>query len=86
MELKINGVSRFNVPDYNFVYNILYDYTQGGDALKRRQTGGENADPSCKHYLIGNQIIERRGFSIAPLNPVAGGGVALRVPQAGALR
>ena len=35
LELKINGVSRFNVPDYNFVYNILYDYTQGGDALKR---------------------------------------------------
>jgi hypothetical protein len=75
LELKINGVSRFNVPDYNFVYNILYDYTQGGDALKRRQTGGENADPSNKHYIVGNDIIERRGYSIAPLNAIAGGGV-----------
>ncbi len=75
VELKINGVSRFNVPDYNFVYNILYDYTQGGDALKRRQTGGENADPSNKHYIVGNDIIERRGYSVAPYNAIAGGGV-----------
>ena len=75
LELKINGVSRFNVPDYNFVYNILYDYTQGGDALKRRQTGGENADPSNKQYIVGNDIIERRGYSIAPLNAAGGGGV-----------
>ncbi len=73
LELKINGVSRFNVPDYNFVYNILYDYTQGGDALKRRQTGGENADPSNKHYIVGNDIIERRGYSLSPFNGAAAG-------------
>jgi hypothetical protein len=68
LELKVNGVSRFNLPDYNFVYNILHDYTQGGDTLKRRQTGGENADPSCKKYIVGNDIIERRGYSMGVYN------------------
>jgi hypothetical protein len=27
--------------------------------------GGENADPSNKQYIVGNDIIERRGYSIA---------------------
>jgi len=37
--VKINGGIKVDIPDYNFVYNMLHDYTQGGDALKRRQTG-----------------------------------------------
>jgi len=48
---------------------MLHDYTQGADALKRRQAGGENADPSNKQYIIGNDIVERRGYSIALYNP-----------------
>jgi hypothetical protein len=33
--VKINGGIKLDIPDYNFVYNMLLDYTQGGDALKR---------------------------------------------------
>ena len=56
--------------DYNFVYNMLYDYTQGADALKRRSVGGENADPSNKFYMVGNEIIERRGYPMARFDAV----------------
>jgi hypothetical protein len=52
---------------------MLHDYTQGGDALKRRQTGGENSDPSNKLYVTANDIIERRGYSIAPFDPALTG-------------
>ena len=47
---------------------MLHDYTQGADALKRRCVGGENSDPSNKQYIVGNDIIERRGYSIAPFD------------------
>jgi hypothetical protein len=47
---------------------MLHDYTQGADALKRRQTGGENSDPSNKLYIPAIDIIERRGYSIAPFD------------------
>ena len=70
--VKINGGIKVDIPDYNFVYNMLHDYTQGGDALKRRQTGGENSDPSNKLYITAGDIVERRGFSIAPFDPAAG--------------
>ena len=66
--IKINGGIKVDIPDYNFVYNMLHDYSQGADALKRRQTGGENSDPSNKLYITAGDIIERRGYSIAPFN------------------
>ncbi len=53
---KINGGIKVDIPDYNFVYNMLHDYTQGGDALKRRQTSGENSDPSNKLYITADDI------------------------------
>ena len=65
MQIKVNSGIKVDILDYNFVYNMLYDYTQGADALKRRSVGGENADPSNKQYIVGNDIIERRGYSIA---------------------
>jgi hypothetical protein len=65
MQIKVNGGIKVDIPDYNFVYNMLHDYTQGADALKRRSVGGENADPSNKQYIVGNDIIERRGYSMA---------------------
>ena len=58
--VKVNGGIKVDIPDYNFVYNMLHDYTQGADALKRRQTGGENSDPSNKLYITDGDIIERR--------------------------
>jgi hypothetical protein len=64
MQIKINGGIKVDIPDYNFVYNMLHDYTQGADALKRRQVGGENSDPSNKLYMLSNDIRERRGFSL----------------------
>ena len=69
--VKINGGIKVDIPDYNFVYNMLHDYTQGADALKRRQTGGENSDPSNKLYMTDGDIIERRGYSLAPFDPAA---------------
>ena len=33
--VKVNGGIKVDIPDYNFVYNMLHDYTQGSDALKR---------------------------------------------------
>jgi len=69
MQIKINGGIKVDIPDYNFVYNMLYDYTQGADALKRRSVGGENADPSNKQYVVGSDIIERRGYPIAKFDP-----------------
>ncbi len=68
MQIKINGGIKVDIPDYNFVYNMLHDYTQGADALKRRQVGGENSDPSNKLYMVGNNIVERRGYSMGRLN------------------
>jgi hypothetical protein len=64
MQIKINGGIKVDIPDYNFVYNMLHDYTQGADALKRRSVGGENADPSNKLYMLANNIQERRGYSL----------------------
>jgi hypothetical protein len=64
--VKVNGGIKVDIPDYNFVYNMLHDYTQGADALKRRQTGGENSDPSNKLYMTDGDIQERRGYSLAP--------------------
>jgi hypothetical protein len=59
------------MPDYNFVYNMLHDYSQGADALKQRQTGGENSDLSNKLYITADDIIERRGYSLAPFDEAA---------------
>ena len=70
--VKINGGIKIDIPDYNFLYNLLHDYTQGGDALKRRQAGGENADPSNKLYLLAGDIQERRGYSVAPFDAAVG--------------
>lgn len=67
LEVKINNISIFNVPDYNLVWNKLYDYTQSQDGLNRRRIG-ENADPSCKSFKYnhanGNAYtVARRGYS-----------------------
>jgi hypothetical protein len=70
MQININGGIKVDIPEYNFVYNMLYDYTQGADALKRRSIGGENADPSNEFYMVGSDIIERRGYPMAKFDAV----------------
>jgi len=66
-EVKINGKSIVNFPEYNFIFQILYDYTQGGDGLTRRCVG-ENADPSSKYFVENGVIIPRRGYPIASIS------------------
>lgn len=63
LEVKINNISIFNVPDYNLVWNKLYDYTQSTDGLNRRKIG-ENADPSNKTYRNNatGMTYPRRGY------------------------
>ena len=61
LEVQINGQSRFNCPNYNYIYNILHDYSQGQDGLNRRGIG-ENADPSCKYF---NQDVDINGNAVA---------------------
>jgi hypothetical protein len=61
LEIQINGTSRVNIPNYNYVYNILHDYNQSGDGLSRRNIG-ENSDPSCKYY---NQDVNIAGVATA---------------------
>ena len=61
LEIQINGTSRVNIPNYNYVYNILHDYNQSGDGLSRRNIG-ENSDPSCKYY---NQAVNIAGAATA---------------------
>jgi hypothetical protein len=72
LEVKINNISIFNVPDYNLVWNKLYDYTQSQDGLNRRKIG-ENADPSNKTFKYahpGGRLFTatRRGYSHGSLN------------------
>lgn len=73
LEIKINNVSIFNVPDYNLVWNKLYDYTQSQDGLARRKIG-ENSDPSCKTYRNTgtNTSYTRRGYAYGSINDNSG--------------
>jgi hypothetical protein len=64
LQIKINGGIKVDMSDYNFMYNMLHDYSQGADALKRRQVCGENSDPSYKFYVEGNDILEHRGYDL----------------------
>jgi hypothetical protein len=61
---KISWGIKVDISNYNFAYDMLHDYTQGSDALKRRSVGGENADPSNKLYMLANNIQEWRGYSL----------------------
>jgi len=68
-QVKVNNGIKVDINEYNFIYNMLHDYTQGADALLRRQVGGENSDPSNKLYILENgDIQERRGYSMGNLN------------------
>ncbi len=47
LEIKIKGQSRQNINQYNFICNILNDYSCGHDATAKNRIG-QNADPSNK--------------------------------------
>ncbi len=47
LEVKINGMSRQNINQYGYIYNILHDFTCGHDAVAKNKIGC-NSDPSSK--------------------------------------
>ena len=63
LEIKINGQSRQNISQYNYLYNMLYDFTCGTDGNNKNRIG-QNADPSCKHYYNQGQVKRRAGYPI----------------------
>ena len=67
LEIKINGQSRQNISQYNYLYNMLYDFTCGTDGNNKNRIG-QNADPSCKHYYSQGQVKRRAGY---PLGRIA---------------
>jgi hypothetical protein len=63
--VKMNGGIQINIPDYNFLYNLLYQYTAGAqDSQRRRQAGGENSDPSAKLFTVNNRPFPVRGYAL----------------------
>ena len=63
LEIKINGQSRQNISQYNYLYNLLYDFTVGTDGNNKNRIG-QNADRSCKHYYDQGQVKRRAGYPI----------------------
>ena len=56
LDVEINGQTRFTLNNYGFVYNTLFDLTAAQDSLNRRKVG-ENADPSSKYTVDGDNIV-----------------------------
>jgi hypothetical protein len=63
LEVKINGQSRQNIPEYNYIYNILNDYTCGTDCTSKNRIG-MNADPSNKSTYVNGRTQTYRGFPV----------------------
>lgn len=90
LEIQINGTSRVNIPNYNYVYNILHDYNQSGDGLSRRNIG-ENSDPSCKYYnqtvninavATANTLCAKKGYPVGLTAATAATALAVPYPNA----
>ena len=63
LEIQINGRSIYNVPEYNFIYNILHDFTCGSQNINMRMIG-ENEDPSLDYWNNGGVITPRLGYPL----------------------
>ena len=66
LEIQINGRSIYNVPEYNYIYNILHDFTSGTQNLNIKMIG-ENEDPSCDYWNNAGVITPRVGYPIGLL-------------------
>ena len=51
LEVCINNQTIFNLPDYNLLWNKLYDYTYSQDSIARSKCWGETTDPSAKTFF-----------------------------------
>ena len=67
LEIKVNSQTRQSISQYNYLYNMLYDFTCGTDGNNKNRIG-QNADPSCKHYYSQGQVKRRAGY---PLGRIA---------------
>ena len=63
LEVKINGQSRQNIPEYNYIYNILNDYTCGYDSTAKNKIG-MNTDPSNKSTYVKGRVQSYRGYPV----------------------
>ncbi|MEI6628856.1 MAG: hypothetical protein WCN27_05600, partial [Alphaproteobacteria bacterium] len=61
LEIKINGQSRQNINQYGYLFNILYDFTCGHDAVAKNRIGC-NADPSNKTTYYNGQPRRYSGY------------------------
>ena len=63
LEVKINGMSRQNINQYGYIYNILHDFTCGHDAVAKNKIGC-NADPSLKSSWKDGQVTRYAGYPL----------------------
>jgi hypothetical protein len=63
LEIKINGQSRQNINQYNYIYNILNDYSCGYDATGKNRIG-QNADPSSNKTTYNADYNDMLGFQL----------------------
>ena len=61
LEIKINGMSRQNINQYGYLYNIFHDYTCGHDSVAKNRIGC-NSDPSNKTVYVNGQPRRYAGF------------------------
>ena len=69
LEVKINGQSRQNINQYNYIYNILHDFTCGHDAVSKNKIGC-NADPSNKTVYANGQLNRYAGFPLGAIDSI----------------
>ncbi len=72
LEIKINGQSRQNINQYDYIFNILHDYTCGFDTVGKNRKGC-NADPSNKTVYNNGSMHRFAGFPIGCTSDANGG-------------
>jgi hypothetical protein len=63
LEIKINGQSRSNINQYNYIYNILNDFGCGHDCTAKNRIG-QNVDPSNKTTYNNGSLQRYAGFPV----------------------
>ena len=67
LEILVNGRSVQNIPEYNYIYNILHDFSVSSANVPIKMMG-ENEDPSMDYWNNGGVITPRRGYPIGLVN------------------
>lgn len=75
LEIKINGMSRQNINQYGYIYNILHDFTCGHDSVAKNRVGC-NSDPSLKHVWKDGQVTRYAGYPLGCITDTTSNGFA----------